>query len=357
MGIFKDMLRSDESLLKNSIALDYDYIPKLIPYREIQQKHIATCIKPLFQQRNGRNLFIHGLPGIGKTVACRHVFRELEEEYDEVIPIYINCWQKNTTYKVLLEICDILGYAFTHNKKTDELFKVVRDILNKKSVVFAFDEIDKAEDLDFLYFVLEQIYRKSVFLITNFKEWLVDLDDRLKSRLTAEMLEFKPYSLSETKGILQQRTESAFVPGALEDDAFNVVVTKTSELQDIRSGLYLLREASNLAEDKSSRKINIEHVKGAIKKLDEFTVKKTSELDEEIQSILDIVKEHSGKKAGDIFKVYQEKGGKSVYKTFKRKLDKLEKGKFVIQEKTEGGAEGNITIVKAAGQEKKLTEF
>lgn len=357
MGMFNDMLRSDEALLKNSVALDYDFVPKLIPYRETQQKHIATCIKPLFQQRNGRNLFIYGQPGVGKTVACKHVFRELEEEYDEIVPVYINCWQKNTTYKVLLEICNILGYAFTQNKKSDDLFDIIKEMLNKKSVVFAFDEIDKAEDLDFLYFVLEQIYRKSVFLITNFKNWLEDLDDRVKSRLTAEMLEFKPYDLNETRGILQQRAESAFVPGVLDSKILELVVVKTAELQDIRSGLYLLKEATNLAEDESSRKITTEHVKGAIKKLDDFTIKKTTELDEDVNFILEIIKQNSGKRSGDLFRIYQEKGGKAVYKTFKRKLDKLEKGKFITQERTEGGAEGNITIVKMTGKEKKLTDF
>lgn len=357
MGLFRDMLRSDESLFRNSVALDYDFIPKLIPYRETQQKHIATCIKPLFQERNGRNLFISGQPGIGKTVACKHVLRELEEEYEEITPVYINCWQKNTTYKVLVGICEVLGYAFTQNKKSDELYNVVKGIMNKSSVVLVFDEIDKAEDFDFLYFFLEQIYRRSVFLITNYKEWLNKLDERLKSRLTAELLEFKPYNLVETKGILKERSESAFVPGTLEEKALDLVVNKTAELEDIRSGLYILKEAANLAEDESSKKITEKHVKGAIEKLNDFTIKKTSDIDEELRAILDIVRKNSGSKAGDLYKIYQGQGGKSVYKTFKRKLDKLETGKFISQVKTEGGSEGNITIVKMAAEEKKLTEF
>ena len=69
MSLFKGMLGSEESLFLNPVALDYDFMPKLIPYREQEQKHIATCIKPLFQQRSGRNLIITGPPGIGKTVA------------------------------------------------------------------------------------------------------------------------------------------------------------------------------------------------------------------------------------------------------------------------------------------------
>ena len=59
-----------------------------------------------------------------------------------------------------MEICDQLGYKFTHNKKTDDLFKILEEYLNKDSVVFVFDEVDKLEDADFLYMILERIYRK-----------------------------------------------------------------------------------------------------------------------------------------------------------------------------------------------------
>ena len=118
MGLFKDMLSAEESLFKNELALDYSFIPKLVPYREMHQKYIASCIKPLLQNRNGKNLVIYGQPGIGKTVVCKKVFQALEEEGIENVELaYINCWQKNTSFKVMLEICNILGLKFTQNKK------------------------------------------------------------------------------------------------------------------------------------------------------------------------------------------------------------------------------------------------
>jgi len=360
MGIFNDILRSEETIFKNVIALDYDYIPKLVPFREIHQRHMATCIKPLFQERSGRNLFIHGLPGVGKTVACRHVLKELEEQYDEIEPIYINCWEKNTSYKVMMDICDKLGYKFTHNKKTDELFKIVKDLLNKKSVVFVFDEIDKSEEHDFLYWILEQIYKKSIFLITNYKEWILNLDERIKSRLTAEMLEFKPYNLQETREIINQRVDYAFKENVLDKDAYDSVVKKTYEMQDLRKGLYLLREAGNLAEDRSLRKITVEQITSAIKKLDDFTINKEEGLDDEMKFIFEIIKKNHEKKTGDLYKIYLDNGGKSSQKTFSRKLKKLEEGKFIVVEKSGGGADGNTSTIKLASKqptERKLTEF
>ena len=356
MALFKDMLSSDESLFKNELALDYSFLPKILPHREKQQRYMATIIKPLMSEKNGKNLFVYGAPGIGKTAAMRIVLNELEEETDDVIPIYINCWQKNTTFKIIADICEQLGYRLTHNKRTEELFAIAKNMLNKKAAVFAFDEVDKLEEVNFLYDILEEIYKKSILLITNDREWLDNLDDRVKSRLLPETLEFKPYNLEETKDVLKQRMGYAFVSGVWDDDAFELIVKKTFDAQDIRTGLHLMRESGNIAEDKSCRKITLDHANEAIKKINEFTIKKSTDLTEDEQAILDIVKKNSDKKIGDLYITYKEQGGELVYKSFQRKIEKLQKNKFISVKKTSGGAEGNTSIVKA-NVTKKLTEF
>jgi len=355
-ALFKDILGSNESLFKNDVALDYSFQPKLVPYREKEQRSVAGCIKPLFQEKTGKNAFIFGRPGVGKTVACKHILKELENETDNIIPIYINCWQRNTTYKIILEICEAMDFKFVQNRKTEELFRWAKQSFNKKSVVFVFDEADKLEDLDLLYMILEEIYRKAIIVITNFKDWLAELDERLKSRLMPEVIEFKPYSYDETKGILKQRLEYAFHPNVWGKEPFELIARKAYDMQDIRTGLYLMKESAQIAEDKSSRKIILEHAQHAISKIGEFSIKKSSDLETDEQLILDLIKSNSGKKIGDFFKLYQEKGGNLVYKSFQRKIGKLEKNKFIAVEKTAGGEEGNTTIIKH-NSEKKLTEF
>jgi len=357
MSLFKDMLGSGESLLRNPVALDYDFIPKLVPYRENEQFRMASCIKPLFQERNGRNLVIWGRPGVGKTVACRHVLADLGEQTDEIVPFYVNCWNKNTSFKIVVELCEQLGYRLTHNKKTDELLEIAVKILNKSSSVLVFDEIDKVEEFDFLYSLLEGVYRKSIILITNYKEWSVTLDERIRSRLLPEILEFRQYNLSETKGILKTRLEAGVAPDVFDEAGFELIVAKTAELGDIRSGLYLIREAVNIAEDKSLKKVSADFVREAITKLDEFKTKKTADLEEETQKILELIKKNSGNKIGELFKLYQDNGGAMVYKSFQRKIAKLEGGRFISVEKVMGGKEGTTSIISYSGAAKKLTDF
>jgi len=114
-----------------------------------------------------------------------------------------------------------------------------------------------------------------------------------------------------------------------------------------------MKEAGNIAEEKAARKIVLSHVEEAVRKADEFSVKKKEDLDEETQEILKVVKEYSGLKIGDLFDKYTGKGGKMSYKSFSRKVEKLQKGRFVSTEKNKGDG-GNTTIVNF---EKKLTEF
>ena len=345
MNLFDESLQDDETVFKNHRALDYEYLPKNLPYREDEQQHLATCIKPLFNGRDAKNVFVHGEPGIGKTAAARFVLQELEQKTDRIETIYVNCWQKNTSYKILLEVCEQLGYKFTHNKKTAELMDVIADILDDKAAVFVFDEADKVNDLDFLYSLLEDIEQQSVILITNHKEWLTQIDQRLKSRLMPDVLSFDKYDFPETKGILQERAEYAFYDGVWTDKPMKDVARKAAELGDIRSGLFLLREAANNAEANARKAVSTDDVSVAITKLDEFTIKNSAELTEQKRDIYHAVKDNGPGKIGELFDDYLQEANTDIsYKTFQRKIKDLAESGFVTRTRKTGEG-GNTTIV------------
>jgi archaeal cell division control protein 6 len=355
MSMFTQMLRSGETLFRDTVVLDYDFQPKVMKFRETEQQRFALAIKPLLAGHTGRNLFVYGAPGIGKTSACRNVIRELEEETDEIIPIYINCWKENTTFKIYSKICESLGYKFLQNKKTSDLFDLIAKTLNKKAAVFIFDEIDKLEEMDFLYTILEDIHRKSIILITNYRDLYSEMDERIRSRLNPEFLNFRSYNEQEIGGILQQRCEYAFVSNCWDDEAFKEIIEKCCDVKDVRIGLYLMRESGNIAEEKSSRKVMLPHVASAIRKVDDFHIKSKDTLDADALEILELVKKHSGKKIGDVYTTYSNKNGKMSYRSFQRRIVKLREGRFISTEKITG-KEGHSTVLFYAS-DKKLTEY
>jgi len=167
-----------------------------------------------------------------------------------------------------------------------------------------------------------------------------------------EMLEFQAYNEQETQGILRQRIDFALVPNVLEKEPFELISKKTFEVGDIRSGLFLLKQATNAAEDESSKRVRLNHANIAVEKLNEFHIKKEEEFTSEELKLLDFVKINSGKSMGEIHKEY-EKQSEMSYRTFFRKIKQLEKSKRITLN-SEGV--GKVTRV-VYGTEKKLSDF
>ena len=343
--LFKNMLGDDESLFLDSVPLDPDFQPPIVKYRENEQQYVAECVKPLFSKRGGKNLVVMGTPGIGKTVAVRHILNELGKETSEIKRIYVNCWKKDTPYKIALDICEQLGFKFVANRDTSELFGEIAKILNRGQSVIVFDECDKVSDEQVFYTVMEDVFNKCLIFITNERGWLSKLDNRVRSRLMTEILEFKQYGFDETKGILKERVDYALVPDVFDECAFNVVVEKTFEFGDVRVGLFLLKNSVEYAEGKASRKIEMNHVINAVEKLEEFHRKSREDLDEEGRFMLKVIKINSGISTKSIYDKYKAGGGSLAYTTFQRKMKGLEKSKFItIKDVNTGSGRTNKVI-------------
>lgn len=347
----KDFLEGNESIFLNDSALDFNFVPQVLIHRQAQQSYIGESIKLLEQNKNGRNLFIFGSPGIGKTLATRYVLKQVEENSEDILPIYINCWKHDTSYKILLEICGMINYKFIQYKATDQLMKDIKAVLNKKSIVLCLDEIDKLQDFSILYYFLEDVFKRSLIFITNEKNWITNIDARLRSRLYANNLEFKPYNYEEILDILKQRVEYAFVKNVFEKNCIEEIAKITYKINDVRAGIFLLKEAGDISESRSSKKITLEDTQKAISKLNEFKIK--DDLSEEQNEILELVKKHSGKQIKDIYNYYK-KG--TSYRTFRRRLEELRDIKLITLEEKSLGAKGKITLVYF-GINKNLSEF
>ncbi len=358
MGLFDEMLRGDESLFLESMALDVDYMPPIVKFRENEQQYIATCIKPLFSKRSGKNLVISGAPGIGKTVTIKHVIQELHEQTSDIVTLYVNCWKKDTPHKIISELCQQAGFTFIAGRTTDELVKALTNILNKKACVIVLDEADKIDDQQLFYTLFEDIFTKTIICITNERDWLSKLDDRVRSRMLAEMLEFKAYNHTEFSELLRERVRYAFVPNVFQEEGLQIIIDKAFEIGDVRSGLFLLKQAGEEAEMKAQRAITLEHAHQAITRLEDFHRKSTQALGEEETFLLNVIKAHSGKTSRELFESYTGAGGKQAHSTFQRKLQHLHKNKFITLTKITIG-KGRSTRVTYGGpeQETSLNNF
>jgi cell division control protein 6 len=141
-----------------------------------------------------------------------------------------------------------------------------------------------------------------------------------------------------------------------DDECLEKVFKTTLEVGDLRSGLYLLKESGQCAEDMGQKKVAPEHVDKAIVKLKEFSVKNSEELETDNKFILDIIKDNTGMKIGDLFALYEQKNGARGYKSFQRSIKSLADANFITTEKYIGEG-GNSTIVKYNDRAKTLSDF
>jgi len=330
--LFDDVLADNESLFAKEDILDFTYLPERLPFREGQQEYLAEAIKPIMAGRQGKTLFLHGGPGIGKTSSVKFVFRELTEKTDDVKPVYINCWKKPTTNTVLGQFAKELGLTCSQFKSNEELWGKINEKMSRfKGFVLAFDEIDRAKEQDFLYQVAEHIKNVCILLISNDSSFLKDLDHRIRSRLVLEDLEFPPYTQAEVQDILRERVKAAFAPNVFAPEALGMVIRKTHERNDIRTGLILLREAGRVAESDSSKKVKKEHVEKALSSLVDANPKK-QELSEREKMVLDIIAADSGIESGEIVTKLEKASIAMPSSTLRRITQKLEKDGLIRRE-------------------------
>lgn len=342
MALFKDMLGNDESLFLNPEFLDFDYQPKLVPFRENHQKYIAECIRPLIEGRRGKNILVQGTPGVGKTVCIHHVLKELDDDFGaEIYCLYVNCWKMESPYRIISSLCEQVGYKWVQSKRVEELVKAFAEIVNKKRCVIVFDEADKIDDQGIVYTLAESIYKSCFMFVTNDSDFASNLDARLKSRLGLAALEFDKYKMNEVFEILSQRKDYVFVNGVWDAEAFKMIASKTYEYGDIRTGLQMMKDAGEAAESGSSRKILIQHSKSAIEKLKRF-----DSLEGDDEQIYRIAYDNSGSPMGEIFRRYELSGGKKSYRTFQRKITALEKQNKLRLKETDMGFYGRTRIVE-----------
>jgi cell division control protein 6 len=257
-----DDRKAGADLLRSQSVLTSDYQPEEPVGREAEISRIVDALRPLSRRQEPENLLVYGPAGVGKTTCVRRVIDKFEEESRERA-VYINCWQYNTRPSLLTELLIQLGYpAPRKGKPVDELLSKLREWLDKnRAVAVVLDEFDQLESQTETIYDLQLVNEEAdnplgTIMVSNQQPNQIDLEPRSKSRLNCRTLQFKPYSVTPLKQILEDRVEQAFKPGAVTDEAVEKIARQVAESSgDCRQALEKLLRTGRKAEQEGKKEI------------------------------------------------------------------------------------------------------
>lgn len=346
-------ISAEKEIFKDERALMPDYLPEVMPHREEEIKEIAYSLRGAAEGKRMENLLVIGSSGTGKTSSVKYVFKQLQEYSQRVMPIYINCWEFSTRHSILSNIAYTLGeFIPRRGISTDEIIARISEVLRKekRTPVVALDEVDRlfATQYDEEKVLYDLARAKELFsvdfgvvAITNSNEFLLKLDQRIKSSLVQKQLFFKQYSPVELKDILKSRAKVAFYPESLCEEVIPLCAARAAKNNgDARLAINLLWKAGKIAERENADKVREEHVRRAF---DEVGSEEGEKLVGREREIYEFVKERGEVTSSELYERFKEESDRSL-RNYITKLCEL--GFLTAEVRSMAGERGRRRVIK-----------
>jgi len=197
----------------------------------------------------------HGKPGTGKTALVKYVLEQLSENTN-ALTFYVNCWENKTLNQILDRLLEKVGVHFIEDNYCTKIARL-REKIKSKPCVIALDESDKLveKNLNDALYMLKNVGKVGLICISNTRKYILNLDERITSRIHFKSINFPPYSNQELLIILGQRVEDC---RALHPNSYSTeILEKIADLAagDARIAIQTLRNSAYIADKSSKSKI------------------------------------------------------------------------------------------------------
>ncbi|NOZ77350.1 MAG: ORC1-type DNA replication protein [Euryarchaeota archaeon] len=358
---FKDLLAGDESLFRDHLVFDPQYVPESYIHRNAQVEAIAAAIRPGLKGSRPINALIYGPPATGKTTAIQKLAEQLGEipEGGRVVLAHINCQIHTSRFAIFSQIHEqVVGHL---PPETGVPFKRVYEAIFKRLIKDGRCLIAVLDDMNYLFFdrhaneimydILRahEVYpgaRTGLFGIVSDTEFNYKIDDKVRSMFQPREIFFPPYQIYD---ILKNRCTLGFSPGVISDELVERAAEVAYERGDLRLGIELLRRAALAAEAEGLRRIEPRHIEEALGPAKTTGLGSMIDtLSREEKRLLEVLAglDEETVDSGRLYESYKEASGES-YTTFYRVLEKLEAIRLLDATYSGRGKKGrtrNITL-------------
>jgi len=340
------------AIIKNEVALEPNFIPHKILFRNEERKKLMELITPLFRNQHIPNIVLWGDPGTGKTAFMKHIeiaIRLLCEKMNikKIPTIYIDC-KGASEYYILTEIMLGIGMKVSRRKEnTQQQYTLLKKRLEQLQqhifvILDDFDKTNKGVNKDCLFNFTRMRFFNFTMIANNIN-FLHELPDYTKSSLRHERIQFEQYKPEQLRGIAQQRIGIALKYNPFTEDALKAIVYLSSLEGDARYLLSLLQTSVKIAEQQNLKTIESSIVREAKKKI---AIEEIGDLIRNIPYLhtftLFLASDSNGEDlptTNELYKKYVKYTEKyknipsTSYRTFTRYLQALEKRGILLKHK------------------------
>jgi len=229
---------------------------EVLLHRSNQVENVEKCLKSY------QNVFLCGSSGTGKTLTIKYILENID-----IDSVYINCWEYNSRSAVLSKILVEQGIVVPRKGvPTDYMYEKLENLVkSKKGLIVVLDQIDHLQEKSHLLYdllKLKQDHKLVIVAITNKRDVMQNLDQRVQSRFLPVTIEFPPYTAVELLDILRDSFKK------MDDGILAVVSREASQKGDCRFAFEVLIRANRYSSQERIR-IKMEHV---LKVLDELPI-------------------------------------------------------------------------------------
>ncbi|XVF04701.1 hypothetical protein REPUB_Repub05bG0107700 [Reevesia pubescens] len=301
-------------------------LPKSLPCRNKEMEEITTFIKGAIcdDQCLGRCLYIHGVPGTGKTMSVLAVMRTIKSEVDagSIKPYCfvelngLKLASPENIYRVIYEA--LTGHRDSWKKALqllNERFSDGKKISKEddRPCILLIDELDLlvTRNQSVLYNILDwptKQYSKLIVIgIANTMDLPEKLLPRISSRMGIQRLCFGPYNYLQLQEIISSRLKGIDV---FEKQAVEYASRKVAAISgDARRALEICRRAAEIADYR---------IKNQISMVNSYTVKDIvtmAEVDSAIQEMFQAPHVQVMKSCSKLSKIFLTAMVYELYKT------------------------------------------
>ncbi|KAL7668813.1 hypothetical protein ACOME3_009497 [Neoechinorhynchus agilis] len=243
---------------------------RLIPlFREKAYKQILDYVQARNKDNKPGCLYIHGVPGTGKTATVKSLLDNLSSQ-DEFNCIYINAMRLANPIKAYGKIAnDLLGIRKADRNALQYLYNYFSSAEHRKPCLLILDELD-------------YLYNRTQSVFYNLFDWAnlpnckfiliaiantMDMPDRVmnnkvKSRMGFERLCFPPYTSQQIAEIIEHNLQ--------ETRMFNTETVLFASKKvagvcgDLRRAMSICKMAVEIAQQSNCKHVKLEHIAEAI---------------------------------------------------------------------------------------------